>query len=170
MPWTPDRLFQRLNELGIAHATHKHPPLFTVADSKALRGDLPGGHCKSLFLKDKRGQIYLVVALEDRTIDLKRLRQALGAGTLSFGSAELLYDVLGIRPGAVSPLAVINDSAHRVLVVLDQAMLRIDPLNYHPLTNEMTTAVGPKGLIAFLEASGHRPTMLDFDEIQAPRA
>jgi Ala-tRNA(Pro) deacylase len=170
MPWTPDELFRRLDELGIAHTTHRHPPLFTVADSKALRGNLPGGHCKSLFLKDKRGQVYLVVALEDRIIDLKRLRHTVAAGNLSFGSAELLYEVLGIRPGAVSPLAVVNDDARRVLVVLDQAMLRVDPLNYHPLTNEMTTAIGPQGLIAFLRASGYQPTVIDFDEAVAPHA
>ena len=169
MPATPDALFQRLDELGIAHATHHHPPLFTVADSKVLRGNLPGGHCKSLFLKDKRGQLYLVVALEDRALDLKRLRHRLGASNLSFGSAELLYEVLGIRPGAVSPFAVLNDGTLRVQVVLDQAMLRLDPLNYHPLTNEMTTAIAPDGLVNFLKASGHPPIVVDLDDLEAPR-
>jgi Ala-tRNA(Pro) deacylase len=170
MTWTPADLLRRLNELGIAHTTHTHPPLFTVSDSKALRGDLPGGHCKSLFLKDKQGRLFLVVALEDRAIDLKRLRRSINAGNLSFGNPELLLEVLGIKPGAVSPFALINDEAGRVSVVLDRAMLGRDPLNYHPLTNEMTTAIAPGGLIAFLEASGHRPTIVDFDALEAERA
>ena len=104
-PLTPKPLFARLDALGIAHRTYVHPPVFTVAEAAALRGALPGGHCKSLFLKDKKGGLWLVVALEERRIDLKRLADALGAPRFSFGSAELLYEVLGVRPGSVTPFA-----------------------------------------------------------------
>jgi Ala-tRNA(Pro) deacylase len=163
---TPEDLMARLEELGIETQTHGHPPLFTVEDSKALRGELPGGHCKSLFLKDKKGALFLVVTLEDRAVDLKWLRRRLGVKTLSFARPELLMEVLGVIPGAVTPFAVINDTGGRVTVCLDRAMLERAPLNYHPLTNEATTAIAPAGLTAFLDACGHAPRMIDFD---APR-
>jgi len=163
MPATPEDLFARLEALGIRTATTEHPPLFTVEESKALRGDLPGGHCKSLFLKDKKGALWLVVVLEDRAVDLKRLRRRLGAKTLSFANADLLMAILGVTPGAVTPFGLINDSAGRVQVVLDKAMLAEDPLNYHPLHNAATTALAPGDLVRFIEATGHRATILDFD-------
>ena len=117
MPATPQDLFARLDRLGIAHTTHPHPPLFTVEESKRLRGALPGGHCKNLFLRDKKRNLFLLVALEDRPIDLKSLRHALGAaGNLSFGSPETLMEVLGVAPGAVTPFALINDRDRRATV------------------------------------------------------
>ena len=156
-PLTPDQLFARFDALGIAHQTHTHPPVFTVEEAKALRGTLPGGHCKSLFLKDKKGGLWLVVALEECRVDLKRLADALGAPRFSFGTAELLHEVLGVRPGSVTPFAAVNDAERRVTIVLQQAMLDHDPLNYHPLENDRTTAVAPGDLVRFLEACGHAP-------------
>jgi Ala-tRNA(Pro) deacylase len=156
-PLTPDDLFARLDALGIAHRTYSHPPVFTVEEAKALRGTLPGGHCKSLFLKDKKGGLWLVVALEECRVDLKALADRLGAPRFSFGSAELLYQGLGVRPGSVTPFAAVNDGEGRVTVVLQQAMLAHNPLNYHPLENTRTTAITPGDLIRFLEDSGHRP-------------
>ena len=158
MPASPQDLFARLDSLGIAHKTHAHPPLFTVEESKRLRGELPGGHCKNLFLRDKKRNLFLLVALEDRPIDLKSLRHALGAtGNLSFGQPELLMEVLGVEPGAVTPFALINDTQRRVAVFLDKAMLAVDPLNYHPLSNTQTTAIAPKDLVRFIESCGHAP-------------
>src|SRR5579872_5649243 len=125
---TPDDLFRRLDALGIAHRTYRHPPVFTVAEAAALRGELPGGHCKSLFLKDKKGALWLVVALEERKVDLKRLAAALGAPRFSFGSPDLLHEVLGVRPGSVTPFALANDTGQRIRVVLDEGMLALDPL------------------------------------------
>src|SRR5712691_4683930 len=133
LPLTPDQLFVRLDALGIAHRTYDHPPVFTVADAVALRGQLPGGHCKSLFLKDKKSGLWLLVALEERSLDLRLVAEVLGAPRFSFGGAALLYEVLGVRPGSVTPFALVNDTAHRVTVALDRAMLDHDPLNYHPL-------------------------------------
>lgn len=120
-PLTPEALFARLDALGIAHRTYTHPPVFTVEEAKELRGVLPGGHCKSLFLKDKKAGLWLVVALEECRVDLKKLSDALGAPRFSFGSAELLHEVLGVRPGSVTPFAAINDAAVRVTVVLERA-------------------------------------------------
>ncbi|MGC2412163.1 MAG: prolyl-tRNA synthetase associated domain-containing protein [Stellaceae bacterium] len=168
-PFTPDQLFARLEALGVAQRTYNHPPVFTVAEAAALRGQLPGGHCKSLFLKDKKAGLWLVVALEDRRIDLKLLADALGAPRLSFGSAELLYEVLGVTPGSVTPFALVNETVHRVEIVLDQAMLGCDPLNYHPLDNARTTAIAPADLLRFIAWCGHRPRIVDLDPV-APAA
>lgn len=162
-PATPDALFDRLAELGVGYDVHRHPPLFTVEDSKALRGDLPGGHCKNLFLRDRKGAMWLVVCLEDRRIDLKALGALLGGARLSFGSADRLMRVLGVIPGAVSPFALINDLERSVTVILDRAMLDHRPLNYHPLTNDMTIAVSPEDLVRFVEACGHAPQIVDLD-------
>lgn len=160
-PLTPDQLFARLDALGIAHRTYAHPPVFTVAEAAALRGALPGGHCKSLFLKDRKGGLWLVVALEERRIDLKRLADALGAPRFSFGSPELLYQALGVMPGSVTPFALANDATQRVAVVLDKDMLDHDPLNYHPLANDRTTAVAAADLLRFIAACGHCPRTVD---------
>ncbi len=158
MPTTPDQLFAFLDSLGIAHATVKHPPLFTVEQSRALRGQIPGGHTKNLFLRDKKHQLYLVVALEDAEIDLKGLHRQLGAtGRFSFGSADLLREVWGVEPGAVTPFGAINDTQSRVTVVLDAAMMEYETLNYHPLVNTMTTSIKRRDLVKFLEATGHIP-------------
>jgi len=161
---TPDALFARLDGLGIAHRTYSHPPVFTVEEAKELRGTLPGGHCKSLFLKDRKAGLWLVVALEECRVDLKRLADALDAPRFSFGSAELLYEVLGVRPGSVTPFAAINDAATQVTVVLQKPMLDHDPLNYHPLENDRTTAIAPGDLVRFLEACGHKPRIVEIPE------
>ncbi len=164
MKSTPEALLARLAALGIRSETHRHPPVFTVEEAKALRGALPGGHCKSLFLKDKAGRLWLVVALEDRAIALKALAKRLGAKkTLSFAGPELLMAALGVTPGSVTPFGVVNDGEGRVQVVLDRAMLEHDPLNYHPLDNAQTTAIAPQDLLLFLRASGHEPLILDLE-------
>jgi Ala-tRNA(Pro) deacylase len=160
MPATRDNLFARLDALGIATTTVEHAPLFTVEQSKALRGDLPGGHCKNLFLKDKKGALWLVVTLEDATVDLKALPARIGAARISFGNAALLEEVLGVTPGSVTPFGLINDTGQRVTVVLDQAMMARDPLNYHPLVNDATTAIAPADLLAFIRSCGHDPKIV----------
>jgi Ala-tRNA(Pro) deacylase len=164
-PLTPEDLFRRLDALGIAHRTYSHPPVFTVAEAAALRGRLPGGHCKSLFLKDKKGGFWLAVMLEQRRVDLKKLAQRLGAARFSFGGTEDLYALLGVRPGSVTPFALANDAAHRVTPVLDKAMLAHDPLNYHPLVNDRTTAISPDDLLRFIAACGHRAQILELDAL-----
>lgn len=167
-PLTPDQLFARLDALGIVHRTYRHPPVFTVAEASALRGQLPGGHCKSLFLKDKKGGLWLAVVLEERRVDLKRLADALGAPRFSFGNPELLYQVLGVRPGSVTPFALVNDGDRRIMVVLDKAMLAHDPLNYHPLDNDRTTAVSAADLLRYIRACGQEPRVVDFDALDDP--
>jgi Ala-tRNA(Pro) deacylase len=155
-PSTPDDLFAFLDRLGVAHTTVRHPPLFTVEQSRALRGQIAGGHTKNLFLRDKRGALYLVTALENASIELKSLHRQLGAsGRFSFGSADLMRDTLGIEPGAVTPFGALNDTGGRVTVVLDAGMMAHATLNFHPLVNTMTTAIGRDDLLRFLAATGH---------------
>jgi Ala-tRNA(Pro) deacylase len=161
MPATPDDLFAYLDRLGIAHATVSHPPLFTVEQSQTTRGQIPGGHTKNLFLKDKKGMLVLLCALEDAVIELKSLHRALGAnGRFSFGSAELLRATLGVEPGAVTPLAAINDRELRVNVILEAALMACEIINCHPLVNTMTTSIAAADLVKFLEGTGHPPRVV----------
>jgi Ala-tRNA(Pro) deacylase len=161
MPATPEDLFAALDRLGIAHRTVTHPPLFTVEESQALRGAIPGGHTKNLFLRDKKGALFLVTALEDAAIELKSLHRRLGAsGRFSFGSADAMLETLGVMPGAVTPFGVMNDAAGRVTVVLDAELMRHTTINAHPLVNTMTTSIGREDLVRFLESTGHPPRIV----------
>jgi Ala-tRNA(Pro) deacylase len=164
-PMTPEQLFAHFDALGVVHRTYSHPPVFTVAEAAALRGNLPGGHCKSLFLKDKKGEFWLAVMLEERSIDLKKLAARLGAPRFSFGGAADLYKVLGVRPGSVTPFALLNDVERLVTPVLDSAMLQRDPLNYHPLENDRTTAISPADLLRLIDASGHLPRIVELSDL-----
>ena len=158
MPKTLEQLFAALDALEIPHRTVNHPPLFTVEQSRTLRGQIPGGHTKNLFLRDKKSALYLVVALEDAEIDLKSLHRRLGAsGRFSFGSTDLLREVWGVEPGSVTPFGAINDVEGRVTVVLDAAMMEHQTLNFHPLVNTRTTAISRDDLVKFLESTGHMP-------------
>lgn len=157
-------LLARLDVLKIAVEIHRHPPLHTVEESRALRGVMPGGHIKNLFLRDKKRRQWLVTVLEDATVDLKALRHSLGAsGNLSFGSAELLSESLGVLPGSVTPFAVMNDGAGVVTMVLDRALLAHDPINAHPLHNGATAAIARDDLLRFLAECGHPPELIDID-------
>jgi Ala-tRNA(Pro) deacylase len=160
MPATDLELFALLDSLGIAHVTHAHAPVFTVAEARDLRGSLPGGHTKNLFLKDKKDGLWLVVAREELAVDLKALSQVLGVPRFSFGSAELLMEVLGVPAGSVTPFAAMNDRSTKVRIVLDDGMMALDPLNFHPLRNDRTTAISAPNLLRFLRATGHEPVIV----------
>ena len=159
---SPQQLFAKLDALGIAQHTVEHRPVFTVEQAKALRGNLPGHHIKNLFLRNKKEEMWLVVALEDRAVDLKRLGEALGAGRLSFGSPDRLRRHLGVEPGSVTPFALVNDEARVVRLALDRSLIEGGPVNAHPLVNTMTTAITPADLLRLFEATGHTPIWLDF--------
>lgn len=160
-------LFAFLDSLGIAHRTLEHPPVFRVEEGLEIKRTLPGGHTKNLFLKDGKGQLWLVCALGETRIDLKRLPAVIGSARLSFGSGELMQQVLGVTPGSVTAFALINDRERRVRLVLDAALLAADPINFHPLSNDATTAVSRDGFLRFLQALGVEPTIVDFGAIGA---
>jgi len=160
LPTTPESLIERLADAGISFTRHEHPPLRTVEDSKALRGEMDGTHVKNLYLRDRKKRNFLVVAQEDREIDLKALPGKIGSDRLSFGSADRLFEFLGVRPGAVSPFTLINDPERRVTVALDAGLLQADMLYFHPLVNDLTLGVTPDGLRSFLAMSGHEPVII----------
>jgi len=161
MPKTEAELFAFLAELGIAVSTIRHPPLYTVADSQALRGEIAGGHTKNLFLKDKKDNFFLVTVGEDAVVDLKQIHQLIGAsGRVSFGKPEMLMELLGVSPGAVTVFGVINDTEKRVKLVLDEDLMAHAVINGHPLTNEATTSIASADLIRFVEATGHDAAIL----------
>lgn len=161
MPATREDLLDHLQSLGIETTTVEHPPLFTVEQSQALRGKIPGAHTKNLFLKCKKGTIWLIVALEDAEINLKTVHKIIGSGRLSFGRAELLEEVLGVLPGSVTPFSLINDKEHRVCVVLDAPMMEQEVLNFHPLENTATTTISREGFLDFVRDCGHDAKILN---------
>ena len=160
-PKTRAELFAFLDQLGIATTTIEHAAVFTVAESTALERDVAGGHTKNLFLKDAKGRLFLVIAQSHTVVDLKSLHRAIGSARLSFGKPELLLEVLGVPPGSVTALSLINDPAGRVSVVVDAALMGYDTINCHPLTNTATTNIRRDDLMAFIRACGHQPQVVD---------
>ena len=160
MPASRTELFALLDRLGIKTRTFDHEPVFTVEQAKKVHEDVPGGHCKNLFCKDEKGVLWLIVALEDAAIDLKAAPAKIGSRRLSFGKPELLMEVLGIEPGSVTPFSLINDKTNRVNVILDEAMMKLDQLNFHPLKNDATTSITASDLLTFFSACGHSPRIV----------
>jgi Ala-tRNA(Pro) deacylase len=151
----------RLDELGIGTTTIEHPAVFTVEQAKAHRQGLSGVFTKNLFVRNKKGAMWLVVLQEDRAVDLKALGQRIGAGRLSFGSPERLMRTLGVIAGAVTPFGLINDREQQVRIVLDQDVLAGPPIHFHPLDNAQTTAIKPADLLTFIRSCGHEPEIMD---------
>jgi len=170
MPATPEDLIAHLTSIGMAHTTTPHRPIFTVEEGTDLKRAIPGGHSKNLFLKDKKGSLWLICALGDTRIDLNATARHLGVSRFSFGSPDLLLDVLGVTPGSVTLFALINDPSHRLRLVLDAALLACEHINFHPLTNAATTTIERDGLFRFLEVHGRVPLVLHFDEAGWPHA
>ena len=164
-PATEEQVLQAIAGMGVEQSTFHHAAVFTVAQAKATRGDLGGSHIKNLFLRNKKGRMWLVTCHEDRQIDLKGLGALVGAGRCSFASAERMMKYLGVSPGAVTPLAIINDPTQAVSVVLDQAVLNDDLINVHPLHNAATTSMSPAGLVRYLDEMKHSPTIIDLDPL-----
>ena len=164
MARTRAELMAYLDDLGIETKTVDHPPLYTVEQSQALRGEIAGAHTKNLFVKDKKGRYFLLTVGEEAEVDLKSVHQTIGAsGRVSFGKPEALMDLLGVQPGAVTALGVINDVGGLVTLVLDAALMQNEIVNCHPLTNEATTTIASRDLIRFAEATGHVPLVLNLD-------
>ncbi len=160
MPATRDDLLNRFKYLGIEAKTRNHPPVYTVEEAQALRGEIPGGHCKNLFLKDDKGNIWLIVCLEEANVDLKAAPAKIGSRRLSFGKPDLLREVLGVEPGSVTPFGLINDTEQRVNVVLDATMMAHELLSYHPLENTATTTIRAADLVTFVRSCGHEPRIV----------
>ena len=162
IPTTSDALFEVLKSQNIAFTLHHHDPIFTVEEGLHLKAQIPGTHCRNLFLKDKKGKMFLITAANETKIDLKALPGRLGCGRLSFASKERLMEYLGIYPGAVTPFTAINDTNHAVTMIMDKTMMEADIINVHPLDNAMTIGLTPADLLKFFDHTGHKPQILAF--------
>jgi Ala-tRNA(Pro) deacylase len=161
VPKTAQDLFRFLDDLGIAHTTKSHAPVFTVAESESLRDAIPGGHTKNLFVKDKKDQFFVLTVEENAVVDLKSVHKLIGASSrVSFGSPEKMLEYLGVIPGSVTVFGAINDTGHKVTFVLDEDLMAHEIINGHPLSNDATTSIGSGDLVSFLEATGHQPLVL----------
>lgn len=166
MTKTRDELLAFLGGIGASHTTHEHPAVFRVDEGEGIKEAIPGAHTKNLFLKDAKGQLWLVSAEGHAVIDLKRLHTVIGSARLSFGNAELMAETLGVTPGSVTAFGLINDTERRVRFVLDRTLAEADLVNFHPLTNTATTTISGEGFRRFLAAVGVTPLVVDFAEMR----
>jgi Ala-tRNA(Pro) deacylase len=165
-PFDRDRLLDWMAAGGVAQLTHDHPAVFRVEEGLELKAALPGAHTKNLFLKDKTGRLWLISARQDTVVDLKRVPRTIGSDRLSFGNEALMYETLGVRPGSVTPLGLLNDVDRRVTFVLDKALWNADIVNFHPLTNTATTALAQADFRRFLALIGREPVVVDFGQFE----
>lgn len=164
-----DELFAFFQSLSIETKTYEHEAVFTVDESADLKKDMPGCHTKNLFLKDKKGNLMLVVCANDTLVDLKGFHKKAECGRVSFGNADLLWEHLGVKPGSVTPFSLINDKdSQSVRLFLDHNMMQHDLLNYHPLENTATTAISREDLLKFFDGTGHTPTILELEKEEEP--
>ena len=161
---TEKQLFERLEALRINPRTVEHPPIMTVAEGRAFKSAMPGGHSKNLFLKDKKGALTLITAHCDTEIDLVSVGKQIGArGRLSFASAALMQEILCITPGAVTPFALLNPAAAHILnVIVDKVFFDFETVWFHPLRNTASTAISPSDLLRFVQSTGHEPKLVSF--------
>lgn len=160
-----DRLLAWMAEHGVAQTTVDHPAVFRVEEGLELKASMPGAHTKNLFLKDKKGRLWLISARQDTVIDLKRAPKAIGSDRLSFGNEGLLHETLGLTPGSVTALGLINDAGRRVTFVLDKALWDAQVVNFHPLTNTATTALTQAAFRRFLSLLDREPIVIDFADL-----
>lgn len=161
LPTSPAALMARLTDMGIEFSYYEHVAVFTVAESDAVDADIPGTHCRNLFLRDDKKRNFLVVLQNATKVDVKKLPAVIGSSRLSFGSAQRLWEYLGVRPGSVCPYSIVNDTGNNVTIILDKSMMETERVNYHPLLNTMTISVKPADLIRFIESTGHVPHIVD---------
>lgn len=165
MAFERDEFLAWLDDQGLAHTTVEHPAVFRVEEGLDLKAGLPGAHTKNLFLKDKKGRLWLVSARQDTGIDLKRLDKVIGSARLSFGNAELMAAALGLAPGSVTALGLINDAQRRVSFVIDRRLWEADIVNFHPLLNTATTGLDQATFRRFLAIIGIEPMVVDFEQM-----
>jgi Ala-tRNA(Pro) deacylase len=157
---TQEDLLKILDDIGISYTNHEHPAVFTVEEAALHSDGIEGAHSKNLFFKDKKKNMFLVVTLADKPIKIKEVAKLIGGKNMSFAKPELLMEVLGMIPGAVTPFAAVNIGDREVKVVLDEELMENEWLNFHPLTNTATTTIAPEDLVKFLEHCGQAPEFI----------
>jgi Ala-tRNA(Pro) deacylase len=161
LPTTPEALLKKFEEMGIAYDIYHHQAVYTVEESEAVDADIPGTHCRNLFLRDKKKKNFLLVLQNATDVDVKKLPSVIGSDRLSFGSADRLWEFLGVKPGSVCPFSIINDTEKKVKILLDKSMMGSDLVAYHPLLNTMTVTIKPSDLLRFIESTGHEAHIVD---------
>ncbi|MEM6812461.1 MAG: prolyl-tRNA synthetase associated domain-containing protein [Pseudomonadota bacterium] len=161
LPTSPQALLECFESLDIDYELHHHKAVFTVAESEAVDAQIPGTHCRNLFLRDKKKKNYLLVLQNETEVDIKKLPEILGSSRLSFGSADRLWEFLGVRPGSVCPFSIMNDKNNDVEIFLDQSMMETDIVNYHPMLNTMTVSIRPDDLVKFIDSVDHKAHIVD---------
>lgn len=164
---TVEQVLAALDSYGIEHETTMHEPLYTVEQSQKVAFDKPGAHTKNLFLRNKKGRMFLLVVEQDRIVDLKGLRDKLQltGGQFAFASTERLSKFLGVVPGSVSPLAIINDHSNSVQVFIEQSLVEQEWIYLHPCRNTHSTRIRCKDLLSLLTKWEHTATLLSFDNV-----
>ncbi len=165
LPDAPARLFAYLDDLGLAHETVWHDATFTVDEGAALKANIPGGHTKNLFMKDKDGVIVLISAEAHAQLRLNQLHKLIGTRRLSFASAELMQELLGVVPGSVTGFALMNDPGAKVRFIAGAGLMGHDRLNFHPLVNTATTGIARADFETFVAATGHALEIIDFSAL-----
>lgn len=161
LPTSPESLMAQMEEMGIEYELHHHEAVYTVAESEKVDAQITGTHCRNLFLRDKNKKNYLLVLSVETEVDMKKLPAVIGSDRLSFGSADRLWQYLGVRPGSVCPFSIMNDTDHQMKILLDKSMMETEIVNYHPLLNTMTVSLKPVDLIKFIESTGHEAHIVD---------
>lgn len=161
LPTAPETVLEKLSDLSISYDLHHHEAVFTVAESDALDADITGTHCRNMFVRDKKKRMFLISLANETKVDLKKLQDVLNCGRLSFGSADRLWEFLGVRPGSVCPFSIINDTEHKVTLILDAWMMKQERVNFHPLLNTMTVGLAPDGLKTFADNLNHPCKIVD---------
>jgi Ala-tRNA(Pro) deacylase len=160
---TRDEFLAWLDAQGLPHRTIEHPAVFRVGEGLDIKADLPGAHTKNLFLKDKKGRLWLISARQDTVVDLKRADRVIGSARLSFGNEGLLKEALGLTPGSVTAFGLINDTARQVTFVIDRRLWEAEVVNFHPLLNTATTGMDQATFRVFLDRIGVKPIVVDFE-------
>ncbi|HAJ90550.1 MAG TPA: prolyl-tRNA synthetase associated domain-containing protein [Rhodospirillaceae bacterium] len=160
-PFYAQNLLDFLTNLQISYRLYTHEPVFTVEEAHKVDKEILGTHTRNMFLRDKKERMFLVTLRHDTPIDLKKLSDLLGVGRFSFGSPERLWTYLGVKPGSVTPLSILNDTGKKVSLVLEKAMMEADLVNFHPLDNSMTIGMTPSELMTILEKQGITPQIID---------
>ncbi|MBF0376228.1 MAG: prolyl-tRNA synthetase associated domain-containing protein [Desulfamplus sp.] len=157
---TQEELLYVLSKIGINYKNHEHPPVYTVEEADKHHEGIEGVHSKNLFFKDKKNNLFLVITLSDKEISIKDIAKKIDAKNLTFGKPDLLEEVLGVTPGAVTPFAVINIRDYNVKIVLDEEMMGHSLLNFHPLVNTATTTISSNDLLKFMDYCNQKPEII----------
>ena len=164
---TPSELYHFLDEHQISYEKFDHSPVYTVEESKKLSPTMSGGKTKNLFVRDKKGKHHILLTVEqDKRVDLKKVSELIGYGRLSFCSPERLLKFLGVEPGSVSLLGILNDQAGEVEILIDEDLWKEQYLLCHPLVNTSTLRLGREELVKLFQLSGHPFRLLPIPELE----